>query len=177
MASDSVNPVPDLPVIRERSKSDQIKAATPDLIVRNKQGQPIEYLTDLLYEQIGGQEILSISRADTINGQYVKYTPIKNISSISSRYNSQNIFYVDGNWEEYFSNFAIHLEQYMPDTGSGPNQEIIYVEDTYADQEQTILLSSNIVVELNNIPENIDVEFQTVFLGDVFSDIIYNEES
>lgn len=177
MSENSVNAVPNIPVVRERSRDNSIKAATPDLIVRDKQGQPVEYLTDLLYEQIGGQEILSVSRADIINGQHVRYTPIKNLSSISSRYNSQNIFYVDGNWEEYFSNFAIHLEQYMPELGSGPNGEIIYVEDIFADQEQTILLSSSIVVELESIPENIDVEFQTVFLGDVFSDIIYNEES
>lgn len=165
-----INAVPNLPEIRERSKEDSIKAATPDLIVRDKNGQPIEYLTDLLYEQVGGQEILSISRADIINGQNVIYSPIKNIANINSRYNSQNIFYLTGTWEEYFSNFAIKLESYVPDSGSGPNGETIYIE-------QVNSTSANLVIEFENLPQGIDVEVQTAFSADLFSDIIYNEES
>jgi hypothetical protein len=165
-----LNATPNIPVVRERSKDNSIKAATPDLIVRDKNGQPIEYLTDLLYEQIGGQEILSVSRADLINGQNVIYTPIRNISNISSRYNSQNIFYVDGTWEEYFSNFGIKLENYVPDTGSGPNNSIIYIEVTGDN-------SANLIVEFQNLPNNLEVEVQTMFTGELFSDIIYNEES
>jgi hypothetical protein len=165
-----LNATPNIPVIRERSKDDSIKAATPDLIVKDKDGQPIEYLTDLLYEMIGGQEILSISRADLINGQNVIYSPIKNISSISNRYNSQNIFYVDGTWEEYFSNFALKLESYIPDLGTGPNGSIIYIESTGVN-------SADLVIELQGLPNDVDVEVQTLFSGDLFSDIIYNEES
>jgi hypothetical protein len=165
-----LNATPNIPVVRERSKDNSIKAATPDLIVRDKNGQPIEYLTDLLYEQIGGQEILSVSRADLINGQNVIYTPIKNISNISSRYNSQNIFYVDGTWEEYFSNFAIKLENYVPNSGSGPENSIIYIEITGDN-------SADLIIEFQNLPNNLEVEVQTMFSGQLFSDIIYNEES
>lgn len=167
-----INAVPNLPVVRERSKENSIKAATPDLIVRDKNGQPIEYLTDLLYEQIGGQEILSVSRADIINGQDVIYTPIKNISNISSRYNSQNIFYVNGNWEEYFSNFAIKLESYVPDIGTSAafNYKTVYVEGTSVND-------AYIVIELENLPEGLEVEVQTAFSGSLFSDIIYSGES
>ncbi len=164
-----LNAVPNLPEVRERSKDTGIKAATPDLIVRDKQGQPIEYLTDLMYEQVGGQEILSISRADIINGQNVIYNPIKNISSINSRYSSQNIFFLTGTWEEYFSNFAIKLESYLPDTGSGPNGEIIYIEENGT--------TANLVIEFVNLPQGLDVEVQTAFTSELFSDIIYNEES
>ncbi len=165
-----LNAVPNLPEIRERSKEDSIKAATPDLIVRDKNGQPIEYLTDLLYEQVGGQEILSISRADTINGQNVIYSPIKNIKNINSRYNSQNIFYLTGTWEEYFSNFALKLESHIPDSGSGPNGETVYIE-------QTSSTTASLVIEFQDLPQGIDVEVQTAFSAELFSDILYNEES
>lgn len=165
-----INATPNLPVVRERSKDFGVKAATPDLIVRDKNGQPVEYLTDLLYEQVGGQEILSVSRADLINGQNVIYSPIKNISNITSRYNSQNIFYLSGTWEEYFSNFAIKLEAYVPDTGSGPNGSTIYIEQVSA-------TSANLVIEFQNLPRGLEVEVQTAFSADLFSDIIYNEES
>jgi hypothetical protein len=165
-----INATPNLPEVRERSKDFGIKPATPDLIVKDRNGQPIEYLTDLLYEQIGGQEILSISRADLINGQDVIYSPIKNLSNISSRYNSQNIFYVSGTWEEYFSNFAIKLEAYVPDSGSGPDGSIIYIE-------QAGPTTANLVIEFQNLPRGLEVEVQTAFSADLFSDIIYNEES
>jgi hypothetical protein len=164
----NINAVPNLPEVRERSKENQVKAATPDLIVKDKNGQPIEYLTDLLYEQIGGQEILSVSRAEIINGQNVVYSPISNLTSISNRYNSQNIFYVDGTWEEYFSNFAIKLENYLPDFGSGPAGQIIYIE-----QDGEI---ANLVIEFQDVPENIEVEVQTAFTSDLFSDILYGRE-
>lgn len=167
-----INAVPNVPTIRERSKENSIKAATPDLIVKDKNGQAIEYLTDLLYEQIGGQEILSVSRADIINGQDVVYTPIKNLSSISSRYNSQNIFYVDGTWEEYFSNFAIKLESYMPDRGSQASNgyKTVYVEGSSVND-------AFLVIELENLPDGLELEIQTAFSGDLFSDILYSEES
>jgi hypothetical protein len=164
----NINAVPNLPEVRERSRENQVKAATPDLIVKDKNGQPIEYLTDLLYEQIGGQEILSVSRAEIINGQNVTYSPISNLTSISTRYNSQNIFYVDGTWEEYFSNFAIKLENYLPDFGSGPLGQIIYIEQ---DGE-----TANLVIEFQDVPENIEVEVQTAFTSELFSDIIYGME-
>jgi transcriptional regulator CtsR len=164
----NINAVPNLPEVRERSRENQVKAATPDLIVKDKNGQPIEYLTDLLYEQIGGQEILSVSRAEIINGQNVTYSPISNLTSISTRYNSQNIYYVDGTWEEYFSNFAIKLENYLPDFGSGPLGQIIYIEQ---DGE-----TANLVIEFQDVPENIEVEVQTAFTSELFSDIIYGME-
>lgn len=165
-----IKATPNLPEVRERSKDFGVKAATPDLIVRDKNGQPIEYLTDLLYEQVGGQEILSISRAELINGQNVIYSPIKNLSSISSRYSPQNIFYLTGTWEEYFSNFAIKLEAYVPDIGSGPEGETIYIE-------QTGPTSANLIIEFQDLPKGLEVEVQTAFSADLFSDIIYNEES
>lgn len=166
----NINAVPNLPIVRERPIDRSVKAATPDLIVRDKAGQPIEYLTDLLYEEIGGQEILSISRAELINGQDVTYTPIKNISSINSRYNSQNIFLLNGTWEEYFSNFAIKLESYIPDRGSGPNGETIYIESSANSV-------ANLVIEFQDLPVGLEVEVQTAFRAELFSDILYSEES
>ena len=58
----------------------------------------------------------------------------------------------------------------MPDNGSGPNNSIIYVEITGDN-------SANLIIEFQNLPNNLEVEVQTMFTGELFSDIIYNEES
>ena len=166
-----ISAVPQIPiVVRSRAPKDELKPATPDLIIRDTTGAPIEYLTDLLFEQVGGQEFLSISRSEIIAGQDVRYTPIKNISEINSRYNSKNIFQLDGTWEEYFSNFDIKLENYLPQYGDGPNGEVVYIDAT--DPLRPLL-----VVCVDGTPRGVDVEVQVMSKGDLFSDIIYNEES
>jgi hypothetical protein len=165
-----INAIPNNPpIVRERSAANEIKPATPDLIIRDENGTPIEYLTDLLFQQIGGQEFLSVSRSDIIAGQDLRYTPIKNITEINSRYNSRNIFQLDGTWEEYFSNFEIKFENYYIEIGDGPNGEIVYID--VSDPEQPLL-----VVCVNNVPKGIDVEIQVMAKGELFSDIIYIED-
>ena len=54
-----------------------IKVATPNLIIQGSELVPIEIMTDLIFEDIGGQEIITITRSDIINGQDVLYRPIK----------------------------------------------------------------------------------------------------
>lgn len=158
------------PIIRQRSAANEIKPATPDLIIRDEKGTPIEYLTDLLFQQIGGQEFLSISRSDIIAGQDLRYTPIKNIAEINARYNSRNIFQLDGAWEEYFSNFEIKLENYSLELGDGPNQEVAYIDMTNPSQPLLVVCIGA------NVPKGIDVEIQVMSNGELFSDIIYNED-
>ena len=57
-----------------------------DLILFNNEAMPIELMTDLIFEDIGGHEIINIARTDTINGQTVIYQPIKNLTSIQQNY-------------------------------------------------------------------------------------------
>ena len=48
-------------------------------------------MSDLIFENIGGQELINIARTDTINGQKILYQPIKNINSINQEYGPNNI--------------------------------------------------------------------------------------
>ena len=47
----------------------KIKSATPENILWDESLMPIEILTDLIFEDIGGQELLSVTRHDTVNGE------------------------------------------------------------------------------------------------------------
>ena len=165
-----INATPQIPEVRPRSAANEIKPATPDLILRDINGTPIEFLTDLLFEQVGGQEILSISRSDTIAGQNLIYSPIKNISNINLSYNSKNLFQLNGSWEEYFSNFEIKLENHLLQIGDGPNGEVVYVDSSNP-------LQPLLVVCVENVPNGLEVEVQVMSKGQLVSDIIYNEES
>jgi hypothetical protein len=56
-----------------------VKTATPDIVLFDDSALPIEVMTDLIFENIGGQELISITRSDIVNGQKISYQPIKNL--------------------------------------------------------------------------------------------------
>lgn len=89
-----------------------IKPATPDLILFDDAAIPIESMINLLFEQIGGKEIINISRNDIINGQNISYSLIANSSNLAQTYNPNNIFRVPGTLSEFFENFSIKFSLY-----------------------------------------------------------------
>ena len=93
------------------SKLASVKVATPELISLLDNDAPvdqqIEIMTDLLFEDIGGEEIISIVRNDIVNGQNVIYQPIKNITNLYYQYNPQNILALQKTDKDYFKNFPI----------------------------------------------------------------------
>jgi hypothetical protein len=70
---------PTTPAIGPSANTSSIKIATPDIMIGKDEVVPIETMTNLIFEDIGGQEIINISRADLVNGQKVVYQPIKNL--------------------------------------------------------------------------------------------------
>ena len=58
------------------------KTATRDIVEFNDQSiiNNAELILDLLFEDIGSRELLTLARHDTVNGQDVRYQPIKNLN-------------------------------------------------------------------------------------------------
>jgi hypothetical protein len=103
-------PAPLLPVfVPITSSITAIKQAPIDTVVFNEDTVSIQQLTELLYEQIGGMELINISREDTVSGQDVIYSPISNIGSIWGQYNPNNVIAVGSSFDTFFSRFAIDL--------------------------------------------------------------------
>ena len=88
-----LNSTPDNPEIMLdlQKDSSSVKPATPEIILFNDDAMPIEIMTDLIFEDIGGQELATISRHDIINGQKIIYNPIKNLSDLYLQYNPNNV--------------------------------------------------------------------------------------
>jgi len=122
MIENTTSPVPNLPTPnRSSEEKPAVKVATPDLILFDDDAVSVEYMTDLIFENIGGQEILSLTRNDLIDGQNVSYSLISNRENLSQKYNSSNLFRVPGGVEEYFGNFGINFANHFPENGTGPD--------------------------------------------------------
>lgn len=150
-----------------------IKVATPELVSLGNEQLPIDYMTDMLFEDIGGQELINISRSDMVNGLDVLYQPIKNIASIVFQYNPQNILKLQDTSASYFRNFPIHIEDKTPECGTGytfgennipiPNCNIVYVDPE----------TGYIVINVINLDKNEQVEVEIMSKGTILDDTIY----
>jgi alpha-L-arabinofuranosidase len=112
-------------------------------------------MTDLIFENIGGQELINITRNDIINGQKVSYQPIKNLSSIQQQYNPNNILGIQNTSDKYFANFSIKFENRVPETGSGPNGSNVYLDNA----------TGNLIIETINMESDEQVEIEITVSG------------
>jgi hypothetical protein len=165
------------PLLPESSKYEgatekAIKVATPDLILFDEAGLPVEIMTNLIFEQIGGQEIINISRNDIVNGQKVSYNLISNTDQINNSYNPKNIFTVPGAIESYFKNFSIRLDTHIPERGTGPQGQVVYVDRF----NNNPLQKNRLVVDVINMATNEQVEIQVLSDGVSISDILNGGE-
>lgn len=153
-----------------------VKIATPDLILFPDELTPIDVMTDLVFEDIGGQELINIARNDLVNGQDVIYSPIKNLSSIFFQYNPQNILALQKTSESYFKNFAIKLSEKIPECGTGytfdeDGHEAYNCKIVYCDP-----VDGSIVINVINMGKEEQVEVQILQSGIVLNDTIYGVE-
>jgi hypothetical protein len=159
-----VSPIPPMPSTpRVTGKiSDAVKAARPDILLESSVlAVPVMY--SLLFEDIAGTELISIARNDTVNGQNVEYSPIKNLASLGLKYGPQTLVPVQGSSRTTFDNFSIKLEKKIPDAGTGPYGEVVYIEED----------TRNLIVNVYNLAEDERVEVQILSRGDILDDTIY----
>jgi hypothetical protein len=98
-------------------------------------------IVERFFEELGGTELINLSRYDLIDGIDVSYQPIANLSRLRRRFNPNNIIALDILSDNEFAKFSINL------LSRGINEP--YFDD-----------SGNLVVEVDIIKpeENIEVE-------------------
>lgn len=154
-----VNPTPVTWSSNSGIVSNGIKSASPDLVQFNDDEiiSNSEIIFDLLFENIGGQELLSIARHDTVNGQEVKSQLIKNLDILQQDYNPLNILRLQGTYDKTFANFSIKLSERIPFVGNGEDGDNVYLDD-----------EGSIVIDLVNILSDEQVEFQITSSGTIY---------
>lgn len=168
MANDAVANIPDP---KTQLNNSAVKIATPDLILNYDELMPIDIMTDLLFEDIGGHELATISRHDLVNGQKVIYAPIKNLTDLYLQYNPNNILRLQSS-DSFFKSLSISILDYLPECGTGydivagvkvPNCKSIYIDP----------LTGDLVINLINIKDGMQAEVQTLLSGGIFDGTIY----
>jgi hypothetical protein len=154
-----------------------VKIADPDIVDFNDDLMDIDIMADLIFEGIGGHEIINIARNDLINGQPAIYKPIKNLDALSIQYNSTNLLASESSSSSIFDGFGIFFEEKLPgpgitelgeevvNLGSGTNGEIVYVDE-----------SGNLVVNVANLNVDERVEVDVISNLELFNDTIYIED-
>jgi hypothetical protein len=135
-----------------------VKTAPIDTILFNDDSVPIEIMTDLIFENIGGQELINIARNDTVNGQNVIYQPIKNLTAIQQQYNPNNIVSLQATSEKYFQNFSIKFDEKVPLEATGPAGAHVYVDPE----------TGELVVEAVNMLEDEQIELEVTASGTIY---------
>lgn len=140
------------------SASSDIKSATPDIVLLDAETIDVENLTDLIFENIGGHELITIARTDTVNGQELYYNPIKNLSDIQRQYNPKNILSLQQTSDKYFENFSIKLDPLIPSVGGGPDNFNVYMEP----------LTGDLIVEATGLQSDEQIEIQVSIDGTIY---------
>lgn len=139
-----------------------VLTAPIDTILYNDDTLPIEIMTDLIFENIGGQELISIARNDTVNGQKIIYQPIKNLSTVQQQYNPNNIVSLQATSDKYFQNFSIKFDDKVPDQGTGPGGAHVYIDPVTGD----------LVVEAINLQSDEQIELEITISGTIYEAVI-----
>ena len=177
-------PTPIIPI-----DNTSVKIATPDLILFDEEKMEADNMTDLVFEDIGGYELATISRHDLVNGQKVIYAPIKNLTDLYLQYNPNNVLRLQSS-DSYFKSLSLSIFDRLPVCGTGyditppppptdnpgyierdktkwiktPNCKAVYIDP----------ITGDLVINLINMKKNEQVEVQVLTDGAVFSDTIYN---
>ena len=162
VAPTPATPAPAITPTVNQSVTQSIKTATPDIILFDDDMLPVNLMLDLVFEDIGGQELINIGRNDIINGQNVIYQPIKNLNLIQQQYNPNNIIGIQETSDKYFAGFSIKFESKIPDVGNGANGENVYMDNT----------TGSIIIELVNMSSDDQVEVQMITSGTIYEVIL-----
>ena len=135
-----------------------VKTAPIDTVLFDNDSVPIDTMFDLIFENIGGQELINISRSDTVNGQQVTYQPIKNLRLVEQLYNTNNLLSLQQTSDNFFKGFPIKLNDKIPDKGNGPNNSNVYIDP----------VTGNVVIETVNLNNDEQIEAQITISGTIY---------
>jgi hypothetical protein len=134
------------------------KTAPIDTVLFNDDSMSIEIMTDLIFEDIGGHELINIARNDIVNGQRISYSPIKNLGLIQQKYNPNNILNFQLTSEKYFNNFPIKLEEKIPKEGNGVNGSNVYFDE----------ITGDLIIETVSMNADEQLEVQIAINGTIY---------
>ena len=145
-----------------KNNNSLVKVADPQYIVVGDEQVSIDIMSNIIFEEIGSQEIINIDRNDTVFGSSLLHEGIQNNNRILQNYNSYTMAPVSGTSYEYFKNFTIDLGKKVPEVGNGLNGENVYIDSS----------TGNLVIEFVNIESDEQIEVNILISGTGYYDTI-----
>ena len=133
-----------------------VLAAPIDTVVFVDEPFSENFYADVLFQDFGGQELLSIARSDTVNGQSVVYQPFKDLGIINEQYSPNKLLSIQETSDRFFANFLIKLNGKIPVVGNGPSGSNVYLEEGE---------TGSVIIEFINIETNEQIEIQILNAG------------
>ena len=89
----------------------------PEINIINFQADevPSKQIEKMYFQDVGGTEILSVARHNTVGGEEVVYSHVDNLADIKAQFNPLNVL-MSTNMEELFNKYAIDIHQKMPES-------------------------------------------------------------
>lgn len=139
-----------------------VKIAEPQYILFTDEALSVETMTNLIFEDIGSQEIINIDRNDTVFGSNLLHNPITNNDQILQTYNSYTLAPVYQTSYEYFKNFPINIDFKIPSVANGENGTNVYIDSTTGD----------LILEFINLESDEQIEVNILNSGNGYYDTI-----
>ena len=93
-----------------QKQTSQVKISAVNVVNRNYDATSVEQMERLYFQNVGGTEILSVARHDTVGGEEVVFNNVDNLSELRSQFNPLNIL-MTTNLNSLFSEYGVDIGQ------------------------------------------------------------------
>jgi hypothetical protein len=156
---------------------DAVKVATSNLFIQDQSTIPVDLMTNLIFQDIGGQEIINIENQSTVNSKDYHYSVITNVEDVGNNYDPQSILNLQDTSQRQFDTFDIDLTSHVPTLYTGSTGTLVF--DDPNDPGKTYehvsfeAGTNDLVIWLVDLQDNerVEVEFMTYY--NKLNDTIY----
>jgi hypothetical protein len=150
-----------------------VRVASPDLLLVRNETLPVDSMVGLVLDDIGGQEIINVSRTDLINGVNNSYQLIEDSLLLSENYSSKNLIPMPGQSDFYFNSQAIDFASKIPATALGTSDDFVIIPIQTV-VNGTIILKNKYVQIIDVVGDGTNAAYTTVVdhglqVGDIVS--------
>ena len=111
-------PAPPPPPPPGQKQTSQVKVSNVNVVNLTYGQTPVEQLEKMYFQDVGGTEILSVARHDTVGGEDVIYSEVDNLKELKVAFNPLNIL-MSTKIDTLFRGFGIDITQKI--AGGGQN--------------------------------------------------------
>jgi hypothetical protein len=142
-------PAPSPPPPKKTQKQNQVKVSNVNVVNLTYGQTPVEQMEKLYFQDVGGTEILSVARHDTVGGEPVIHSPVENLQDLSIQFNSLNIL-MSTKLDTLFAGYGIDINEKIDRNATTVSVEedtgnmVIEVQDVNKDEYVQIQVASRV---------------------------------